>query len=71
MHNEKQITQANDFSNSVVELLDENLQQVVGGFQFTTAGFSGFRGFLFNPEPNGNQLLVRSYVGQVAIPISG
>jgi hypothetical protein len=70
MHNEKQITQANDFSNSVVELSDEDLQEVVGGFQFT-AGLSGSRGSLFKSEPNGNQLLVRGYVGQVAIPISG
>ena len=70
MAKKNQMPQANDFSNRVVELLDEDLQQVVGGFQIT-AGYSGFWSSQINTEPNGNQLLVRSYVGQVAIPISG
>ncbi len=31
MANENQMTQPNDFSNSIVELSDEDLQQIVGG----------------------------------------
>ena len=55
MTNKNLMNQANDSSNSIVEVSDEDLQQVVGGNDDVTFNVGNTANFSFNstPPPNG------------------
>ena len=58
MAKKNQMTQPNDSSNSIVELTDEDLQQVVGGVEFTLVSKPPVLSPVFieaDTDPNGNQ----------------